>query len=181
MPPSVIRLILLGSIAAVALAYALRSWQPSALTVAKMSYDTVAPSNERIPEPAVPQKALPAPAEHVDLSNPVYTRAGAIICPLDSFNSPLEGHAKQDLIQMFADPHDRRMHAAAQMCGVYQPHIQLAIPDARMRGELLEDARAEHASRIVEVIMDPDYLLTYVLEGTLQFRVTRMDEVTNTR
>jgi hypothetical protein len=103
------------------------------------------------------------------------------MCPLDSFNSPLEGHSMQDMAHMFADAHDRRMHAAEQMCDIYQPGIQLRVANAQQRRELLEGANAAHEDRIIVVLRDPGFLITYVLTGELEFRVTQTDEVTNTK
>ena len=133
------------------------------------------------PRAVAPPAQPPSPSKGVDRSKPVFTRAGAILCPIESFNSPLEGHSVDDLMQMYTDPHDRRRHAAMQSCDVYQPNIQLPVPGAILLDPFIEGAKAVRADRMIAVLENPDLFVTYALQdGGPQFLVTRIDEVTNT-
>ncbi|MGO9592997.1 MAG: hypothetical protein ACLQFF_12500 [Steroidobacteraceae bacterium] len=113
------------------------------------------------------------PAFAIDYSKRVFTRVGAIVCPLESFMDVRAGHSTSDMTRMFSDPNDREMHAHAQHCEVWQAGVVISVAPSFLIDEWFPEG-------IPHVTDNKTLLLLYDTSGDrLRWLVTAVDEVTN--
>jgi hypothetical protein len=131
--------------------------------------------------------AIRAQIAHVDLSKPLFTRKNAIICPIDSFLSPLAGHSYRDLMKMFNERKSgsRQDDAYMQNCDIYQAGVRFDALSADERAEAASNAESDGLEALANFLRTAHLvILEYfgddpAIPDMTCCLVTRLDQVKN--
>ena len=127
------------------------------------------------------------PVALIDLSKPLFTRKDAIICPINSFLSPLAGHSHHDLMKMFNERNSdyRQNDADMQNCDVYQAGIRFDALSAGERAEAVGNAENDGLGALANFLRTTHLvILEYfgddsAIPDMTCCLVTRLDQVRN--